>query len=159
VYLPPPSSEGGTVDTNNAYWTHTYYPPAIHVAPFDGGGGRVLVDIVAQDGGLSPQSLTHDNGYLYFVSPLRNDVERVQVDGGGLEVLAAGMHGPYWLVLDATDVYVGDDYSPNTIWRVPKGGGAAVAVAAPALQLNGLGVDATSVFWAGNDRSVWRVPK
>jgi hypothetical protein len=153
------SSVGVTVDDSNAYWTHTYYPPAIHVAPFNGDGGRVLVDIVAVDGGLSPQALTYDNGYLYYVSVLNNEVNRVLVDGGGLETLAAGLNGPYWLALDATYAYVADYYAPGTIRRVPKAGGPATVVINTNLQLTSIAVNDTSVIWSTYLGEVWQIAK
>lgn len=150
------SSVDVTVDDSNAYWTHTYYPPAMHVGPFTGDGGRVLVDIVAADAGLAPQALTHDNGYLYFVSVLANDVKRVRVDGGGLEMLAGGMHGPSWLALDDTHVYVADYYFPHPIRRLPKTGGGATLFVNSTAQITDLAVNAASVFWSTASGQVWR---
>jgi len=91
------------------------------VAPFDGGGARTLIDIYAQDGGLGdPRNLKYDNGYVYFASPFRNEVQRLPADGGLIETLAGGMSSPYYIVLDAKFVYVAEYSTPHPIChRVP----------------------------------------
>ncbi|MBX3189647.1 MAG: hypothetical protein KF819_21655 [Labilithrix sp.] len=155
------SSTGVTVDDKAAYWTHTYAPPAIHVAEFVGDGGRVLLDLGPVDGGRAPVNLTHDNGYLYFASVFDNHVSRVLVNGTALTVLAGGMHGPSWIVVDATHVYVGDYYEPWPIRRLPKSGGAATIVAHANKQLSSLAQNSSSLFWStgAGGGEVWRLEK
>lgn len=56
-------------------------------------------------------------------------------------------HTPFFLVLDATNVYW-PEIAPNAIWKSPRNGAAAVQLATCKTMPTAVAVDATNVYWS-----------
>ncbi len=88
--------------------------------------------------------------------------------GGKVRELARFVGTPNHIVFDAETVYVlsigvyGDtaiDTKLGAIIAVSKAGGPLVVLADHLTRIDNLAIDATSVYWTGNDGSFWSVPK
>jgi hypothetical protein len=116
--------------------------------------GHILID----DAGLLYSSLVADGG-----------VYRMQLDGGDAHAIASGVPFPRGPAEDETYVYFfAGTNGGNTLYRVPKSGGAPEALIGGqgSFALQGPSVDDTAIYWANcgtgpdhTDGTIVKLPK
>jgi hypothetical protein len=171
------SSPSIAIDEANIYWSAG---ASVLSAPKCGGAPFT----VATSSLGTPTTLAVDGANVYWTDIARledGDVGELVMSvhkGGGtvltLTAQSAFVSGntivlPTGLVVDDTDVYVtacaSNSPSPNTVLRVPKGGGATVTLASTLRCPVAIAIDAANVYWADDnapvlpDGAIMRVPK
>ncbi|WP_437625329.1 hypothetical protein [Sorangium sp. So ce1151] len=149
------------VDATHVYWTHEDTGEIMR-APIAGGAPAILVEscptpgLAVSEAGIywtcSPSGgVEHDVPTGVYSAPLSAPL------GGGTPVLlsTAGLEDPVGLALDATSIYVGDNYA---VMKLPIQGGAAEELALGSGSRR-VRVDDTHVYWTNADASsVRKVP-
>jgi hypothetical protein len=135
-------------DDQRAYWTDRA-SGAVWSAPVSGGDAAMMASI------LEPTDIEVD-GEAVYVTGLEGTF-RVPLGGGAPQVLAAG--AGLGLAIDATHVFVGT--ADGRILRVPKVGGAAVALAKAELYPSDIAVSDQHVLWITRAKAgaLLRTPK
>ncbi len=107
-----------------------------------GGEGQTKLGQVSREAG----HLAVDSGGVYWAED--DGVHRMEVEGGGAELLYATPDVITELHVDATHVYI--EREEASLWRVPKTGGDEEAVVEASKDddpLGGFAVDRTHVYW------------
>jgi sugar lactone lactonase YvrE len=128
----------------------------IHRMPASGGSPTALVSNLGFVLGVAA-----DTGSVYWIES--GSVKRASLDGGGVTTLATGQQDATGLAVDAANVYWTVDTgqvatcgvcpappppkpTDSTIYRVPLGGGAPVAVA-NGTRVDSVATDGTNLYW------------
>jgi hypothetical protein len=99
----------------------------------------------------TPQGIAVDGTHIYWQSYTGKAIFRASLDGGPAELVASGLVAyPQWVTLDDTRVYFPTDGTPSGVLSVPKAGGQVQAHATGG-DPNHVAVDATHVYWAGQE--------
>ncbi|KYF66934.1 hypothetical protein BE11_01430 [Sorangium cellulosum] len=139
------------VDATHVYWTHEDTGEIMR-API-AGGAPVLVAESCPTAGLAVSA----TGVYWTCSPSTGVEHAVPTGvysaplGGGTPALlsTAGLEDPVGLALDATSIYVGDNYA---VMKLPIHGGAAQELARGSGSRR-VRVDETHVYWTNADAS------
>jgi hypothetical protein len=96
------------------------------------------------------EPMVADATQVYWVNPSNGtDILALPVGGGTPSTLATAQSAASCIVLDATNLYWGDD-SASVVVQVPLVGGTATTLASSVSPSN-LAVDTTSVYWADSN--------
>lgn len=145
------------VDGTHVYWTH-WDAGEIMKAPIAGGAPVVIAESCS-----TPGIAVSGTNVYWTCSPYSGVEDAVPMgvysaplDGGTPVLLSTGgLEDPVGLAVDATSVYVGDDYA---VKKVPLEGGAAEELALGSGSRR-VRVDGTHVYWTNADASsVRKVP-
>ena len=142
-----PSPRGIAVDATSAYVT-SFGDPGIFRIPKAGGAATKIATA------SWPTYVAVDSTHVYWTDLAKSDadanVARVPVDGGSVQVLAAGLHGPNSATLDGPRIFFAES---GRVASVPRAGGAVVTFASSAAPYY-VATNATTVCWAdrGNGR-------
>lgn len=121
----------------------------------------VCSSIVLASGLARPDWLALDATNVYFTCNGRagtpsneNDIATVDLQGNGFQILRKDLTIPAGIVLDASSVYFaakGVGSQESMIRKIGKLGGSVTPVANASLgDAQGLAIDGTELFWAGN---------
>jgi sugar lactone lactonase YvrE len=143
-----------TVDDTNVYWLNNATSSsgaAVMKVPLGGGTPTVLA---AASG---PRGVAVNGADVYWTDPGAGTLMEVP-RGGGLS-LALYSYGAYSIALDSMSVYFAS-YSGQAYYlleKMPLAGGAPTTLAISKGYPIGLVVDATSVYWTGDDGTVMKL--
>jgi hypothetical protein len=97
-------------------------------------------------GGIEPDALVVDGGYVYWTDFLAGTVSKVPMAGGGVTVLAKQQDHPLAILVYEGFVYWAEALDGN-INRVPVGGGAVESLVTQRLGIADFGIYAGHLYW------------
>jgi len=144
------------VDATSVYWGGT----RVQSVPFTGGTAKTLQTLSVSD---YADGLALDATAAYYVDRLPETVVRLDLGTGTASPLGPARNAqssPLWfsIVGDDTDVYWAANNAGETLWRMPKTGGAAVSLIAGVDSPAGLALDQDTLYWIESG-GIYSIPK
>lgn len=162
-------------DGTNIYWSETFNDKILR-APISGGTPQTI--FTASTGG-QPSALLIDGSTLYFAvlgaDNGQGTVSSSNLDGTGVQTLAASQRFPYALAMDANYIYWTTEGDIDTngkalgnggVFRCSKSGcgGNPDSLVSNLTDTRGIAVDDTAIYFAtfetgSGDGKIWKLPK
>jgi hypothetical protein len=136
------------LDDGHVYWTDSDSGTVARVLKAGG-----PTEIIAT-GESKPYAIAVDSTAVYWTNVLGNEVRRCAKNGALPQTLVGETWNPLSLAVDADSVYWTNGVTGAEVGRVPKGGGAAVALFAVNAVAGSLAIDGSDVYvWIGEGTS------